>query len=510
MGESIVDLQKDAHKMGETNASNSVLEVSVSFGRFENDSLSWEKWSAFSPNKYLEEVGKCATPGSVAKKKAYFEAHYKKIAARKAELLEQEKEMQHDLGRSDDQSGGDLNTFGNGAETDISKDQTFAEEVKQETNLLDEMSETHLDDLKDDDLITIECQSSSVEIEKEELDSKLSSPNTSKPEDAVVVKKMETISNGSQGIKEAPQDLDSGIVCDSKIKEKKVKLDYPNPKESRKANPMNKEGNMARVKKSPVTPLTKTPKNSTVVSKSTPNSSRVYALKSSANRVDNGATPRNKNPSDGETKKVAPKSLHMSLGMGPTNSYSSSPTTARKSFIMEKMGDKDIVKRAFKSFQNNFSQLKSSSEERSALHDQGQVSTKETKLRVSASITPKKENGRSLKTGGLDKRNAKTPSSFGLKSDERAEKRKVKIEEKSNAKEAERTRLQSKSKEEEEAEIKKLRQSLKFKATPMPGFYRGQKVSKSSIDKVKGSRTIRFMNTARKRSVSYSSICKSV
>ena len=53
MGESVV-------------ASNPTLQVFVSVGRFENDSLSWEKWSAFSPNKYLEEVEKCATPGSVA------------------------------------------------------------------------------------------------------------------------------------------------------------------------------------------------------------------------------------------------------------------------------------------------------------------------------------------------------------------------------------------------------------------------------------------------------------
>ena len=37
-------------QMGETIASNPTLQVSVSFGRFENDSLSWEKWSAFSPN----------------------------------------------------------------------------------------------------------------------------------------------------------------------------------------------------------------------------------------------------------------------------------------------------------------------------------------------------------------------------------------------------------------------------------------------------------------------------
>lgn len=66
------------------------LDVSISFGRFENDVLSWEKWSSFSPNRYLEEVGSLSTPGSVAQKKAYFEAHYKRIAARKAEELEEE------------------------------------------------------------------------------------------------------------------------------------------------------------------------------------------------------------------------------------------------------------------------------------------------------------------------------------------------------------------------------------------------------------------------------------
>ncbi|KAL0656588.1 hypothetical protein Bca4012_077172 [Brassica carinata] len=74
--------------------SNPSLQVSVSFGRFENDSLSWEKFSAFSPNKYLEEAGKFSTPGSVARKKAYFEAHYKKVAERKAEFMDhQDKEI---------------------------------------------------------------------------------------------------------------------------------------------------------------------------------------------------------------------------------------------------------------------------------------------------------------------------------------------------------------------------------------------------------------------------------
>ncbi|XP_010274654.1 PREDICTED: protein WVD2-like 7 isoform X2 [Nelumbo nucifera] len=51
---------------------------SISFGRFEGESLAWERRSSFSHNRYLEEVEKYSTPGSVTKKKAYFEAHFKK------------------------------------------------------------------------------------------------------------------------------------------------------------------------------------------------------------------------------------------------------------------------------------------------------------------------------------------------------------------------------------------------------------------------------------------------
>lgn len=72
------------------------LGESISFGRYMTESLSWEKWSTFSHNRYVEEAERYAKPGSVAQKKAFFEAHYKKIAAAKkaaAEaLLEQKAE----------------------------------------------------------------------------------------------------------------------------------------------------------------------------------------------------------------------------------------------------------------------------------------------------------------------------------------------------------------------------------------------------------------------------------
>lgn len=60
------------------------LGESISFGRFMSESLAWEKWSAFSHNRYQEELEKFSKPGSVAQKKAYFEAHYKRKAAQKA------------------------------------------------------------------------------------------------------------------------------------------------------------------------------------------------------------------------------------------------------------------------------------------------------------------------------------------------------------------------------------------------------------------------------------------
>ncbi|KAK4274728.1 hypothetical protein QN277_017911 [Acacia crassicarpa] len=57
---------------------------SISFGRFGPESLAWEKWSFFSHNHYVEEAERYSRPGSVAEKKAFFEAHYKKLTAQKA------------------------------------------------------------------------------------------------------------------------------------------------------------------------------------------------------------------------------------------------------------------------------------------------------------------------------------------------------------------------------------------------------------------------------------------
>lgn len=55
------------------------------------------------------------------------------------------------------------------------------------------------------------------------------------------------------------------------------------------------------------------------------------------------------------------------MSLGPSASDPTSLTSTRKSLIMERMGDKDIVKRAFKTFQKSYGFKASVDEQKPAL-----------------------------------------------------------------------------------------------------------------------------------------------
>ncbi|XP_075480069.1 uncharacterized protein LOC142520807 isoform X2 [Primulina tabacum] len=489
--------------MDEPVKSDSRLEVSVSFGRFENDALSWEKWSTFSPNKYLDEAGSLSTPGSVAQKKAYFEAHYKKIATQKSEQLEQDNPMEPPVASSQEEPTiHNHNESSSGMHANFEScngvvaHEAMADEAKGEevsTLVADQGACSNgftdiaiLEEEKEEACSAVEDLNLMDEEAKKELNV-LIADHWLNREEAVPAEEETPLKDPEHA--EHPPKSKNIVEQVTEPRKRSSKINAGNI--NQKVTQNKKERNLTGTKIKVVSPAAKhsqasTPKYLKPSLISTPTSASLYGKK----KLNRSMVV--------ESKRAAPTSLHMSLSLGPAKSSTPFGMT-RKSLIMEKMGDKDIVRRAFKSFQCQINGYPTD-EKSSTLK---QVSSTASEMKISHSLTPKKENqglriaaGKmvnlrkqpeqqskplllgSHKSSGLDKKNTIIVSaSVGLKGDEKDEKRREflrNLEAKSIAREAENAQLSAKSKDEKTPEIRKLRQSHNFKANPLPSFYRRQ------------------------------------
>ncbi|XP_010477741.1 PREDICTED: protein WVD2-like 7 isoform X2 [Camelina sativa] len=512
-------------------SSNPSLQVSVSFGRFENDSLSWEKFSAFSPNKYLEEVGKCATPGSVAQKKAYFEAHYKKIAERKAEIMDQEKQMdKNESFRSivSDQESVEHENGESVAESEVddgSNEQFTCDEDKHVTDIAVEVNELSVDEVVNEDTVIVKKCQSSVDQVKEEVKDCVDSPVLEKAEEiAFVEERPEVVVHVQEEPDEVSQVEDvSETVVGDEVREEVVisKDDSKDTKETpmkevkkeKKPNLIKKSDANVRINPTRSSPkpnqVTKKPEtNKTVTSKKTPPSKEIRNMMKATkipaapiSKAPQGfSTPRVYKPASQNTslttsyaslkketpsallkkKQTAPKSLHISMNLDPPASDPSALTSTRKSLIMERMGDKDIVKRAFKTFQKSFDFKNSVDGENTALKQNTAKATS-----IPSVATRPQEKGRPTKASNMEKRSGTTAyrsPSHGLKSNETVEKQQKELS-KSGARPVEKTRLQKNPKA-GVIDAKTRRDSLNPKAKPMQGSLPVRILPKGSLDKV--------------------------
>ncbi|CAL0321653.1 unnamed protein product [Lupinus luteus] len=468
MGDSTCLMQPFCYASGITNEANEsnpihALGQSISFGRYMSESLAWEKWSSFSHNRYVEEAERYAKPGSVAQKKAFFEAHYKKLAAQKAAaaaLLEQANNAAASTNAAAPNNEGEV--------VDSISTLVNEEQDSKVLNLISEEPDTMLKVKtivhdSNSDIKASDIPKTSNNVDEKKMEEKPLIGNSMKVE---LKNQLEYVDTHKEQIEKLGGTITPQIMT-------------PILKQGSTFDP---EVSASISKKKPPVSFSKLLK-ATGTSKFT--STPVKSTAPISSKRDNITTPMNNNKPYADKKRYTPKSLQMPLNFTPIREINRLTASVMKKFESTRAGA---------------GSSKASKDSLTPLRTPTMASKEMRKHPSLTPLTEKKRNKTPIDLSDSGNRTAgsiwrlissenkmRSPvisSPFNLRTEERAARRQKKLEEKFNAYEAQKVQQHTKVKEKKDTEImSKLRRSFCFKARPLPDFYKERKASKDETKK---------------------------
>ncbi|XP_027770559.1 protein WVD2-like 7 isoform X1 [Solanum pennellii] len=389
------------------------LGESISFGRFTMESLAWDKWSAFPHKRYVEEAERYAQPGSVAQKKAFFEAHYKKVAAQKAAaLLEQENTQQDTLA----------------VDPNVNSSMEGVADVKEKENAA---PLARVGSLKQPQETFSGSELSETSYTEKPL---LKQSSSSKQDDDVT--------SATSKKKTALSSFKSSVYS---IKSKIP----PSPARHNISGLVNEENNF--------TPITKNPKSAFANEKKSTSKSLSRLMNFTPAKETDKVPPPPPPTFKKESSKLVPNAAKKCITPLKT------PAETSDGAVKHPMTTPSSENRRMET----------------PIHPSASGSqTTGPKWNILSSVCSKSLTACRNK---LQSPSLSTP--FLLRTEERAARRKQKLEEKFNAKEVQKVQLQTKIKEKAEMELRKLRQSFCFRARPLPKFYKERETARNHTKK---------------------------